>query len=114
MNRFDIVHAHYLHACWNHTGQGSALYAKACRIQTYYTPARSAEDRFENLDQVAIYEALEEKRLGRSIGYTECLCCVMPIMGMGLCDDCAAADCALDHSSCCNCEIACMLTRGTG
>jgi hypothetical protein len=102
MNRFDIIHAHYLWNKWNHGGQGSKEYARLCRISRYYTPARSAEDSFENLEQVEIYETLAEKKLGRSFGYTACLCCAMDTVGMGLCFDCEKADCSVSGNEVCN------------
>jgi hypothetical protein len=61
-DRFDIVAAHYCFAVENHSGQGSALYAKLCRISKYYKP--SPLDRgFESLSENGkeIYLQLEAK-----------------------------------------------------
>jgi len=59
-NRFDIVQAHYWHAVHNHSGMGSDLYAKQCRIGEYYTPGR-CENGPTNENALAIYDNLRPR-----------------------------------------------------
>lgn len=39
-DRFDIVEAHYWYCIDYHSGQGSPLYARLCRIGRYFAPSR--------------------------------------------------------------------------
>ena len=59
-DRFDIVSAHYAFCADYHSGQGSELYAKLCRIGRYFNPGamwRGYDSLSEN--GRAIYETLE-------------------------------------------------------
>lgn len=61
-DRFDIVTAHWMHAMLHHSGQASKLYAKMCRIMSYFTPSplmSGPEDLNDNAR--AIYEDLCER-----------------------------------------------------
>jgi len=42
-DRFDIVSAHYAFAVDYHGGQSSELYARQCRIRSYFTPGAAWE-----------------------------------------------------------------------
>ncbi len=57
-DRFDIVEAHYLYCADYHSGQGSALYAKLCRIGRYFSPRPNLS--YETLSENAreIYDNL--------------------------------------------------------
>ena len=63
MDRFDIVHAHYLFYMWNHEGQGSRKSRRLNKILSYYTPGyyQQRDPYFENDAQREIYTALCHK-----------------------------------------------------
>ena len=68
MNRFDIILAHYVYCLLHHSGQGSTLYARLCRITRYFKPSPLfSETRFLSGETDAdcalqIYHALVRKR----------------------------------------------------
>lgn len=63
MNRFDIVLGHYVYCSLHHGGQWSPLYARLCRIMSYFDPGPMfSETRFFEDDDYAeareVYESL--------------------------------------------------------
>lgn len=58
-NRFDIVEAHYAFCVDYHSGQWSDLYARQCRISSYFKPGM-AWDGYDSLTENgrAIYDTL--------------------------------------------------------
>jgi PIN domain nuclease of toxin-antitoxin system len=100
MDRFDIVHAYYLFNSHYHGGQASPEYARLSRILSYYRPA---SDRFENRNQIEIYERLIAEA-GYKLGRSACVCCCASTIDSVLCADCYKADCAVNGCYACEAQ----------
>jgi hypothetical protein len=59
-NRFDIVEAHYWFCIHYHSGQGSDLYARQCKISRYFKPGASS-DGPSSENACEIYNNLERR-----------------------------------------------------
>ena len=63
MDRFDIVLGHYVFCTQHHSGQGSDLYQRLCRVTAYFTPgAAFSETRFFDPAESDFTEAREVYR----------------------------------------------------
>jgi len=67
-DRWDIVEAHYWFAVHYHGGQFSDLYAKQCRISSYFRPSVSS-DGPSSENACRIYNALQIKHGFRRTHY---------------------------------------------
>ena len=64
-DRFDIVLAHYLYCMYHHTGQGSKLYARLSKINTYFNagrPLAGVEDLNENAREIYLSLVLKGRK----------------------------------------------------
>lgn len=58
-DRFDIVEAYYLYFVRYHRGQSCPLYARLCKLRSYFTPSPSLEcGEFSSDNAQAIYAGL--------------------------------------------------------